>query len=1074
MKKVLLALSFVMVFGISALFAQTRTITGTVTGSDDGMPIPGASVFVEGTTIGTVTQVDGSYSLNVPQDAEVLVFSFVGMETLRENIAGRSIIDIALRSGAIAMDEVVVVAYGTATRQAFTGSAAVVDSREISRRQVSNITQALAGQVAGVQATSSSGQPGSAANIRIRGIGSMSASNAPLYIVDGMPFEGNIAAINSQDIESISVLKDAAASAIYGARGANGVVIITTKQGRRGDAVVTVDSRWGVNSRGVPQYDVMTDPAMYYETFYRSLYNSRIYAGQSAAAAHAFAQNNLLDPNQGGLGYQVYTIPEGEYLVGTNFKLNPNATLGYTDGQYYYTPDDWYKELFDTGNLRKEHNVSVSGSTDKMNYFISAGYLDDSGIIDGSGFTRYTVRSSTDYQAKDWLKVGANVGYTNYNIQAPPGQTTWGSSGNLFYTSNLMAPIYPMYVRNPDGTIMKDERGITVYDFGSTTNFSRPFMGLSNPGITMKLNSHNALTDVLNSRWYAQIDLYEGLQFNTNIGVNVRNQRTSRLYNPFYGGAASDDGQVRVRHDRTFGVTQQYLMTYRFDIDNRHNIDLLAGYETYDLKMQRLDIFNRKLYNPNVGEIGNSIHDSPDIDSYTDYYQTHGFLGRVQYDYEGRIFVSSSFRRDASSRFHPDNQWGNFGSIGAAWLISRENFFTNLGLGGWLDLLKLKASYGMQGNDNLIFQGNPNYYPYLDQYEVFNADGDFATRLHYKGNRDITWETSHSFNTGIEFSMFRDRLVGSVEYFQRKTSDLLYYQPVPESLGYSTIPMNVGEVINKGVEVDLAATLVNLPNFHWRLNLNATHYKNEVLDLAEAVREDGIKMATRIISVGGSLYDSFLRHYAGVDPATGKALYYMVDSSTSDYILDDNGNRTVTDVYTETYQVNMGSTLPKVYGGFGTSMEFYGFDVSLAFGYQLGGKVFDGTYQSLMHGGDEAGINWHKDILDAWSFDNPNSNVPRLNASDDNRQMHSSRFLQSSDYLSINNITVGYTLPRQITDYLNLGSARIYFAGDNVALLTSRKGLDPRQDFGGINWQSVGSHNYSALRTLSGGISVTF
>ncbi|WP_088654122.1 SusC/RagA family TonB-linked outer membrane protein [Geofilum rhodophaeum] len=1072
MKKVLLALSFVMVFGLNALVAQTRTITGTVTGSDDGQPIPGASVFVKGTTMGTITQIDGDYTINVPQEAEVLVFSFVGMQTQEQEIAGRSVINVTLGSDAIAMDEVVVVAYGTATRQAFTGSAATVDAREISKRQVSNITNAIAGQVAGVQASSSSGQPGSSANIRIRGIGSMSASNAPLYIVDGMPFEGNISAINSNDIESVSVLKDAAASAIYGARGANGVIIVTTKQGKRGsEAVVTLDSRWGSNKRGVPNYDVMTDPGMYYETFYRSLYNSRLYSGESAAAAHTYAQTVFLDADEGGLGYQVYTVPEGEYLVGTNFKLNPNAELGYSDGDYYYTPDDWYEELFDKGNLRQEHNVSIAGSSEKMTYYMSAGYLDDSGIIDGSGFTRYTARASTDYQAKEWLKVGGSLGYTNYNMQAPPGQSDWGSSGNLFYTSNLMAPIYPMYVRNADGSIRKDARGITVYDFGTTTNSSRPFMGLSNPGITMKLNDHNSISDVLNTKWYAVVSLYEGLQFTTNVGVNARNTRTSRLYNPFYGSAASDGGQVSVSHERQIGITQQYLLNYKFDM-GASNFDVLAGYEAYDMTRQYLYVFNRKLYNPSIGEIGNSIFEDPNVDSYTDTYKTHGFLGRIQYDYDARFYLSASYRRDASSRFAPENQWGDFGSLGGAWLISKESFFQNLGA-DWIDLLKLKASYGMQGNDNLIYQEETNYYPYLDQYKVFNADGDFATSLHYKGNRDITWETSHSFNVGTEFSLLRDRVVGSVEYFTRKTSDLLYYQPVPESLGYSSLPMNVGEIMNKGVEVDLAVNIINTSNVNWRLNLNATSYKNEILALAEGVKETGIKASTYIYEIGGSLYDAFLRDYAGVDPTSGKALYYLVDGD-GEYVLDENNQKQTVDTYTGTNQVNLGSTLAKVYGGFGTSVEAFGFDVSAAFGYQLGGKVFDGTYQSLMHGGDEAGVNWHMDILDAWSYDNRDSNIPRLNSLDDNRQMHSSRFLVSSNYLSLNNLTVGYTLPSTVTDYLNINSARIYFSGDNLFLLTARKGLDPRQSFGGTDWQAVGSHNYSSLRTLSGGITLTF
>jgi TonB-linked SusC/RagA family outer membrane protein len=1071
MKKVLLALSFLMVIGLGNLFAQAQTVTGTVTGSDDGMPIPGVSVFVKGTTVGTVTQPDGTYSLRVPDDAETIVFSFVGMQTQEIPYEGQSTIDVQLVSESFAMDEVVVVAYGTATKEAFTGSAGKIESGDISKRQVSNITNSMAGQVAGVQVTNSNGQPGTGSSVRIRGIGSMSASNNPLYIVDGVPYDGSLSAINPNDIESMSVLKDAAASAIYGARGANGVVIITTKKGESKEAVITVDSKWGTNSRAVPNYEVMSDPAMYYETFYQALYNSQAYRGASAADAHEFARNTIFDKDNGGLGYQVYTVPEGEYFIGTNGKLNPSATLGYSDEDYYYTPDDWYDELFDEGNMRQEYNISISGSSDKIDYYFSGGFLDDSGIVSGSGFERFTGRSKVDYQAKEWLKVGANIGYTYYNIKAPTSQTSWGSSGNLFYVSNMIAPIYPMYVRNKDGSIKKDDNGITVYDFGTTTNQARAFMGLSNPAITLKLDQHDAHTDVLASKWYGELTILEGLQLNANIGVNVINQRESHLYNPFYGAAVSDQGSVYVSHERNLGINQQYLLKYRTKFD-AHNLDLLAGYESYDLTMQDLSADSKNLYNPDVAEIGNAIYDPPNVDSYTDKYETMGFLARVQYDYNEKIFASASYRRDASSRFAPENRWGDFGSFGAAWVVSKENFFSNLGA-SWLDFFKLKASYGMQGNDNLLYQGAINYYPYLDQYEVTNSDGDFSTSLIYKGNYDITWETSHSFNAGIEFTILNDLVEGDFEYFSRKTTDMLYYQPVPVSLGYPTIPMNVGSVINKGVEGSLDFSLLKRNNLAWRFNVNATSYTNEVLELAENVKETGIKGSTSIIEEGGSLYDSFLREYAGVDRNTGKALYYMVDDD-GDYVLDENGNKTTTDSWSDTNQRNMGSTLAKVYGGFGTSFDFYGFDLSLAFSYQLGGKVYDFSYEELMHSGDGAGVNWHKDILDAWTPQNRDTDVPRLNSLDDTYQKLSSRFLLSSDYLALNNVTFGYTLPERWTEKINLKSARIYFSGENLFLLTKRKGIDPRQSFGGTSYTAVGSHNYSALRTISGGVSISF
>ncbi len=975
-----------------------------------------------------------------------------------------------MESSSQALEEVMVVAYGTAKKSAFTGSASTMKAEKIAERQVANVTNALAGQVAGVQGVSANGQPGKAATIRIRGIGSMSSSSSPLYVVDGVPYDGDIAAINPNDIESMSVLKDASASAIYGARGANGVVLITTKKGTAREAVVTVDAKWGSNSRAVPQYNVMKDPAMYYETAYKALYNSKAYAGGSAADARAYALKNIFSSDNGGVGYQVYTTPNGEDFIGTDGRINPNATLGYSDGSYYYTPDDWYDNTFNKGNLRQEYNATVSGASEKINYYFSLGYLDDAGIISGSGFTRYTGRSKVDYQAKSWLKIGANMAYTYYDSKAPDAQDKWGSSGNLFYITDLIAPVYPIYVRNNDGSIKVDNRGYTVYDFGNSTGQVRPFMPMANPGVTLELDKFHAYTDVLNTKFYAIVDLYKGLQFTANVGVNSSNQRSSILNNPFYGGAVGSEGYVKVKNERNIGLNQQYLLTYKQSFGS-HNIDALVGYESYNLKIQEMEGSNKKLYNPFIGELSNAIQTPPTVSSSTDTYSTLGILARVQYDYDGKYFASASYRRDASSRFHPDHRWGNFGSVGAAWLINKEEFFKDLDA-TWIDLLKIKASYGVQGNDNLLLTDGitPNYYAYLDQYTVSNSAGDFATSFTYKGNKDITWETSYSFNAGLEFTLFKERLSGSFEYFSRKTVDLLYNQPVPISLGYSTIPMNVGSMRNAGVELDLNADIIRTKDLTWSFNLNMTHYKNKILDLAETAKNNGgIKSSVTIRNVGGSLYNAYLVKDAGVDPETGKALYY-VDP--------DNGDMTTTDDFSAAKQSDLGSTLPKIYGGFGTSVQYRGFDVSVGLSYQLGGKVYDYSYQQLMHSGEAntAGTNWHKDILNAWSETNKGSNIPRISSADKRNQDLSSRFLQSSNYLSLNSVMVGYTFPKKWTTKFMVNNLRIFFSGDNVALIASRKGLDARQNLGVAyfgNDDAVGA-KYSALRSLSGGISVTF
>jgi len=749
-------------------------------------------------------------------------------------------------------------------------------------------------------------------------------------------------------------------------------------------------------------------------------------------------------------------------LVGTNSKLNPNATLGYSDGQYNYTPDNWYNELFDKGNMRQEYNVSVAGSSDKLNYYMSMGYLDDSGIISGSGFTRYTGLVKVDYQAKKWLKVGTNIGYTNYDIQSPGSQTSWGSSGNAFYMSNMIAPIYPMYVRNPDGTKKVDSRGITVYDFGgSSTNFTRAFMPLSNPAITLQLDKSHSYTDAVNAKWYAIVTPFEGLQLTANIGTNVYNQRSNDLSNPFYGGSVGSSGYVSVSNYRQIGINQQYLASYKKSIANVHNFDLLAGYESYTLKMQNLAGSNTKLYDPYIGELDNAIQTPPQVSSSTDTYSTIGFLSRLQYDYDGKYFLSGSYRRDASSRFSPDKRWGNFGSAGVSWLISKENFMRDI---NWLDMLKLKASYGTQGNDNLRnTDATTNYYPYLDQYTVSNNNGDYSVAFKNKGNKDITWETSYAFNTGVEFELFNKRLNGSMEYFSRTTTNLLYFQPVPISLGYSSFPTNVGSIVNNGAEIDLNGIILKNRNVEWTANVNATTYKNKITDLSDNIKALGQKGSNYIYKIGGSLYNTYMKEYAGVDQTTGKALYYLDP---------DNGIRTTTDDYTKAKQADLGSTLAKVYGGFGTQLNAYGFDFSLQFSYQLGGRLYDGTYEALMHSGDSKGQNWSKDILKSWTLENKSTTIPRLDALDISNQYQSSRFLTSSDYLSLNSVVFGYTLPKKLISKFQISSLRLFVSGDNLGIFSARVGLDPRQSLGLGSSTTSGNYSYSPLRTLTGGISI--
>ncbi|MDD4759723.1 MAG: TonB-dependent receptor [Bacteroidaceae bacterium] len=1068
---------FVLVFAcllmiVGSAMAQGRKVTGVVTDAANGNPLQGVRIFVNKTSVGTVTDAKGVFQLSVPSQHKMLTASFVGYKTLEVPVS--TSMNIKMEVNQKMLDEAIVVAYGTVKKSSFTGSASDVKSEEISQHVTSNAVNAVVGKVAGLQASSTSGDPGSAPTIRIRGIGSMTADgSAPLYIVDGAPTELGINNINPQDIESISVLKDAAASAIYGARGANGVIIVTTKRAKKGQpAKITLDAKFGSNSRLVPQYDVISDPAEYYETQYRAMYNSIAYHGGTAAQAYAYANTNLLDRNNGGLGYLVYTVPKGENLIGTNFKLNPHATLGYTDGTYTYRPDNWYDETFHN-SFRQEYNVSISGSEGKLSYYTSLGYLNDGGFVANSRYQRYTSRTNIDYQAKSWLKFSTNMGFTHNYTQKPSYGTTWGSSGNLFYVVNNIGPIYPLYVRDAQGNIMT-QGGRKVYD-SNQTGFSRPSI-VGNAVRDNEFDYEKHYTDIFTGQWQAVLTPVEGLSLTANLSLQSYNTRVGSLSSTFADGS-SVDGMADVSQNRTFGVNQQYLANYTRTFADVHNVSILGGYEQYKVKDQYLEGSNDHLYDPYIGELDNALGSLKRVaSSYSDNLMREGFLGRVQYDYSGKYFGSASIRRDASSKFAPGHRWGTFGSIGGAWQINKETFMEPY---TWVDLLKLKLSYGVQGND-----AGMDDYAYADKYTTsYNTQtNEYSIKMTQKGNNNLTWESNKEINVGVEFALFKNRLNGSIEFYNRKTTDLLYNKTLPLSSGISvsTYPVNVGAMVNRGLEISLDGTPYKDENIEWSLNFNMTTNHNEITKLDPSVAKNGIKTSSYILREGGSYLEAYMVKYAGTNKATGEGLYYMD-------VTDDKGNvtgRTTTTDLTKATLYDLGTTLPKVSGGFGTTFKAYGFDLSAQFSFQLGGKIYDGQYQALMNDGLSAGSAMHKDLLKAWSPENPTSNIPRLStaAPDDpgsGSQTPIDRFLTSSNYLSLNNITLGYTLPKFIVRQIKLDNIRVYLAAENLFLLTKRKGLDPR--YGIFELQNsmtagtgLASGSYASMRSVTAGVSISF
>ena len=1055
--------------------AQTRTYHGTVLDASDNEPLVGATIMPIGGGQGVAADIDGNFTLTVPANVRKATVSYVGYQSEEVTLADGMVVH--LKSSASNLDETIVVAYGTAKKSAYTGSASVVKADQIENTLVTDVTSSLNGRVAGVQMLSADGAPGTTPSVYIRGTGSLTTSAAPLYVIDGVPADsGAMLDLSPSDVESMTVLKDAAAAALYGARGANGVILVTTKKGREGKATITVNANWGSSSRQTQYYSTITGAAANYQKMYWAFRNYYQYTstedypnGMSAAQAHNLANGMLSgDPSSNVFGYQVFD-GHGQDLFDSDGNFNPYATLGYVYGDYYLIPDDWRKELLRNG-FRQEYNVSASGGGEKYDYMLAFNYLDNQGIIKNSSFQRLNTRLVANYQLLKWLKVGANLMYSWQKQNYPDGQTTAGYSDNAFYFTDMMAPVYPFYARSANGQIMHDPvSGNPVYDYGmkglGAPNLGRTF-SVGNPLSTFVYDVNQYIYDVFDGKWSAIITPVEGLTISGNLGYYMSNAQSDIMYNNQYGQMAQYGGMIYQERQRYRTLNAQALANYNHTWGD-NTFDFLLGYESYSLKYNGIYGQGYDTYS-NTNTTLSNVSSQKDLGGYRQEYATRGIFARINYDYDNRIFASVSYRRDASSRFAPDKRWGNFWSVSAGWDLAKESWMENSAT--WLNMLKLKASFGQQGNDNI-----GNNYAYLDQYAMTGVDGVWnVATLAYKGNPDLTWETSNAFNVGVDFAFLQGKLTGTLEYFSRQTSNMLYNKPVNPSLGYSSFPMNVGSMRNSGVELELVATPVRTKNVQWDLNFNMTWQQNKIIKLAPELNGEWIN-GSYYWHEGESMYNWYLVQYAGVNPENGLPLYWAMTEDGEEVAIENwaraysGGEDMTTGITYVANRKKTGNTLPPVFGGFGTTLAFFGFDVSVQCGYQIGGRMMDSGYQSLMHNGTTAGMAMHVDVLKAWTPENTETDVPRLDRYYQYMTQSSDRWLTSAKYFAINNIAVGYNFPQKWIKKCGLSELRIYGAADNVAIWSARKGLDPRQGF-----FSSAMSNYSAMRLISGGVKLTF
>ena len=1066
MEKRLMTVAAAIAVSTSMAFAQSQ-ISGKVTSSEDGSPVIGASIKVAGTNTGTVTDIDGNFSLNAPAGSK-LEISYIGMVSKTVK-AGRNL-NIVMDSDNHSLDEVMVVAFGTAKKSAFTGSAAVVGSEELSKKVTTNVADALVGSVPGLQLRGGTGQPGDTqGKINIRGIASMYASTDPLIIVDGAPYSASLSNIPTEDIESVSILKDAASAALYGARGAAGVIIVTTKKGSNKEAKINVDMKWGSNSRAIPDYDVIKDPGQYYEAYYAQLYNRNFYGrGQSAEQANLNANKTMLSD----LRYNVFTYPDNEQLIGLDGKINPHATLGRvvtgTDGKkYLMTPDDWANTLYNK-SLRQEYNVSANGGTDRSTYYTSVGYLKDDGIIQQSGYERLTARLKADYQAKKWLKLGTNVGFVTSNQTQSSGlSSTSILANNPFVFTSTLAPIYPLFIRDENGNIMKDDLGNDLYDFGSSSKFGivRPVLDNNNPMAELALNRVTANGHQLNASMSADIQITSFLKANLTSTL-IWGQTNGHTYsNAYYGPKASVNGELRKESTESWRQNHTQTLTYYQDF-GKHSVTVLLGHEYYKTNTRYLSATGQGGFTPSIQELA-AFAKKLDSNSYRTAYNVEGYFGNAQYSYDDKYFGSFSYRRDASSRFAKDHRWGNFWSIGGAWLISKESWFK----APWVDELKIKASIGQQGNDNI---GN---WAYIDLYTLSKtSDTSMAASFARMGNKNITWETTTNLNIGTEFSFFNRRLSGTIDFYSKKTTDLLFWLSIPESAGSRGYYGNVGDIRNNGIEVTLTGSIIRTKDLDWSVTANIAHNSTKILKLPESKIADngGFNETSKLETtqywyrVGGPLYNGYMPKYAGVNEK-GEATYWVDEDAGG-------GKHGTKYSYTTTNpnsasKYETGSLLPKAFGGFSTTVVYKGFDFTASFDYQIGGKVYDSRYASLMSPCDNssaAGSAIHKDYLKSWSPNNTSSNIPRWQYGDNYTTAQSDRFLTNASYFNFQSFTVGYSIPTQHIPFFS--KIRVYCSGENLGFISARKGLDPRYSYDGGTTLNA----YSPVRNISGGIQLTF
>lgn len=1051
-----------MLLSTGVALAQSQ-VSGTVVSQEDGEPVVGAAIKVVGTNAGTVTDVDGHFTLNIPGNEKRVTVSYIGMQQQELTISNN--MKVVLKPDNQSLDEVVVVAYGTAKRQSITGSIAQVNAEKIENRISTSVTAALEGTAPGVQVNNSYGEPGSNPKIRIRGVGSLvKDAQEPLYIVDGTAYDGNISELNPNDIESMSVLKDAASAALYGNRAANGVVLITTKRGKgTAKPAITLKVNHGFYTRGIKEYDRL-EADQWMEASWQAMKNYAI-SGElvsDEASAAAYATEHLV------ADYTRRNIYDGEdtKLFDANGRLIAPRLAGYGDL-------DWEEGLERTGH-RQEYNLSGSAAGEKFNVYSSVGYLKEDGYVKSSGYERFSGRLNSQYTANSWLKMGANLSgsYSNHRFNDNAKDNAYS---NPFYTARYMAPVYPYYMHQADGSYQLDENGVPVYD---TTS---PYLDNRNIVYELDVNSDKRQRSILDGQAWATVSLPYSFSVTIKGNFSHANENRKRYDNPNIGDGASSEGRLTSYAYVYNNYTAQELLNWEHDY-GMHHVDAMVGHENYQWKGNYTYGMNTNMAVEGNLTMGNFLKNSY-LNGYAEDYKTESYLGRVRYNYDEKYFVDFSYRRDGSSRFKKGKRWGDFFSFGVNWNAKKENFLKDV---SWVDQLRVRASYGEVGNDAGV-----SYYGYQSLYYIDKNAGYAALRRQSLSADNIKWETAQTFDLAVEGQLFH-RLNFTLGYFDKRNKDLLFQVRKPlsagsfgddETMANLSQYQNIGTISNRGVEISLNADIISNNDWTWNLGVDATFLSSKIKKLPGG---KDILHGLQNYSEGHDPYEFYTYHFAGVDQMNGYSLYTIDDTKKASAeaagkYVEINGKGYT---YDTTYGKRdwAGSAAPDVYGSFSSNLRWKDLSLNMLFTYSLGGKVYDGSYQSLMSTGSASTASaLHSDVLKSWSGVPAGMTETSANRIDPNglplidfnmstyTNANSDRWLTSASYFVFKNITLTYNLPKTLIRGWGLTGVALTAGVENALTFTSRKGLNPQYSFNGGY-----DDTFVTARVFNLGVSVNF